>query len=131
MIQSCLEYTSMDARHEQMARSEFNRDYQYDASYIANNAKSGKVKGTGHGGHSHWLPNCRGAIGIINYSNFDTAQTSMAGHDCDVAARATSMSRSLYNAENPYGMIDTTRNVNEGQFVNIYRPKTQRMCYIP
>lgn len=130
MVQSCLEFVSMDARHEQEARSDYQRDNQYSALHPDALASSGNGKGTGHGGHSHWLPNCRGTIGIINYSNFDTAITSGAGNDCDNLAREKALARSLYNGANIYSQlsVDTSRNVREGQFVNVYRPKTKRMC---
>lgn len=130
MIQSCLELVSMDGRHEQEARSDYNRNNQYSALHPDALASSGNGKGTGHGGHGHWLPNCRGTIGIINYSNFDTSPFSGAGNDCDNLARERSMSRSLYNASIPYSslLVDTSRNVAEGQFVNVYRPKTKRVC---
>lgn len=130
MVQSCLEFVSMEARHEQEARSDYQRDNQYSALHPDALASSGNGKGTGHGGHSHWLPNCRGTIGIINYSNFDTAITSGAGNDCDNLAREKALARSLYNGANIYSQlsVDTSRNVREGQFVNVYRPKTKRMC---
>ena len=95
MIQSCLEYVSMDARHEQEARSDYQRDNQYSALHPDALASSGNGKGTGHGGHSHWLPNCRGSIGVFNLSNFDTSISSGAGNDCDNIARNKSLARSL------------------------------------
>lgn len=129
-MQSCLEYTSMDARHTQEARSDYQRNNQYNATHPDALASSGNGKGTNHGGHYHWLPNCKGTIGIINYSNFDTAISSGAGNDCDNAARNKSLSRSLYNDSRVYSLslVDTTRNVAEGQFVNVYHPKTKRTC---
>lgn len=132
MIQSCLEYVSMDARHEQEARSDYQRDNQYSALHPDALASSGNGKGTGHGGHSHWLPNCRGSIGVFNLSNFDTAISSGAGNDCDNIARNKSLARSLYNTNNVYSqlLVDTSRNVREGQFVNVYKPKQKRICYV-
>ncbi len=132
MIQSCLEYVSMDARHEQEARSDYQRDNQYSALHPDALASSGNGKGTGHGGHSHWLPNCRGSIGVFNLSNFDTSISSGAGNDCDNIARNKSLARSLYNTNNVYSqlLVDTSRNVREGQFVNVYKPKQKRICYV-
>lgn len=129
-MQSCLEFVSMEQRHTQEARSDYQRDNQYSSLHPDALASSGNGKGTAHGGHSHWLPNCRGTIGIINYSNFDTAISSHAGNDCDNIARDKSLARSLYNDTNVYSLslVNTDRNVREGQFVNVYRPKTQRMC---
>lgn len=130
-MQSCLEYVSMDQRHIQEARSDYQRDNQYSALHPDALASSGNGKGTHHGGHSHWLPNCRGSIGIINYSNFDTDIASGAGNDCDNMAREKSLARSLYNGGNVYSLrlVNTSRNVNEGQYVNVYKPKTKRTCY--
>lgn len=130
MVQSCLEYTSMDQRHIQETRSDYQRDNQYNSTHPDAMASSGNGKGTAHGGHTHWLPNCRGTIGVINYTNFDTAISSSAGNDCDNIARDKSLARSLYNGSNVYSalLVDTSRNVREGQFVNIYRPKTKRIC---
>ena len=132
MIQSCLEYVYMDARHEQEARSDYQRDKQYSALHPDALASSGNGKGTGHGGHSHWLPNCRGSIGVFNLSNFDTLISSGAGNDCDNIARNKSLARSLYNTNNVYSqlLVDTSRNVREGQFVNVYKPKQKRICYV-
>lgn len=131
MVQSCLEYVSMNARHEQESRSDYQRDNQYSALHPDALAKSGNGKGTRHGGHGHWLPNCRGVIGIIDYRNFDTAVSSHAGNDCDNAARTTALARSLYNQKNQYSSlsVNTRKNVKDGQFVNVYKPKTKRVCY--
>ena len=131
MVQSCLEFVSMDARHEQEARSDYQRDNQYSALHPDAMAASGNGKGVG-GGHSHWLPNCRGTIGVINYSNFITDINSGAGNDCDNIARNKALARSLYNGSNVYSQlsVDTSRNVREGQFVNVYKPKQKRICYV-
>ena len=120
-MQSCLEFTSMDARHIQEARSDYQRNNQYSATHPDALASSGNGKGTGHGGHTHWLPNCRGTIGIINYSNFDTQhggnQYDIEGRN-GIGGRLNAIVNSLYNAENPYGLslVDTIENINEGQY---------------
>ena len=132
-MQSCLEFTSMNARHIQEAGSHYQRNNQYSATHPDALASSGNGKGTGHGGHTHWRPNCRGTIGMIDYRNFDTDINSGAGNDCDNAARTRTIQRSLYNGSNkPYSalLVDTTANVREGQYVNVYRPRTKRTCYI-
>ena len=131
MVQSCLEFVSMDARHEQEARSDYQRDNQYSALHPDAMAASGNGKGVG-GEHSHWLPNCRGTIGVINYSNFITDINSGAGNDWDNIARNKALARSLYNGNNIYSQlsVDTSKNVREGQFVNVYKPKQKRICYI-
>lgn len=115
---SCLETYSMAERHIEEVRSDYQRTNQYSATHpdaLATGDAQGK--GTGHGGHSHWLPNCTSQIGVFNFSNFDTAIASGAGNDADNAARLQTLTWSLYNDANPYGFIDTTANVLEGQFV--------------
>ena len=121
----------MDARHEQEARSDYQKDNPYSALHPDAMAASGNGKGVG-GEHSHWLPNCRGTIGVINYSNFITDINSGAGNDCDNIARNKSLARSLYNNNNIYSQlsVDTSKNVREGQFVNVYKPKQNRVCYV-
>lgn len=117
-MQSCLEIVSMNARHKQEVRSDYNRNNQYSVTHPDALASSGKGKGTGHGGHGFWLPNCKGQLGVFDYSNFDTNPASGAGNTADNAARKQSMVRSLYNAEHPYSakIIDTSANLREGQY---------------
>ena len=131
-MRSCLEIISMDGttalpygRHQQEIRSDYQRVNQYSSSHpdalspLHDNGqgRTGQGKGTGHSGHTHWLPNCQGQIGSFNFSNFDTAVSSGAGNESDNTARNTALTRSLYNELNQYGVIDTSLNVNEGQFV--------------
>lgn len=113
-MQTCLEKVSMEKRHEQIVRSDYSRNEQYSETNLGKNRKG--LPGTGH---SHWLPNCNGTIGMINYSNFDTSYKSDIGNPDDKTAREKSMVRSLYTAENPYSkkIIDTSANVREGQYV--------------
>lgn len=133
-MRSCLEIYSMDARHEMEVRSDYQRVNQYSETHpdaLAPDYSNGQGKihttadgqtytmgkGTGHGGHGHWLPHCTGQIGVFDYSNFDTAISSHAGNELDNSARNASLVRSLYNPTTPYGEIDTSMNVLEGQFV--------------
>lgn len=119
MAQSCLEKRSIEERHEEIVRSDYNRENQYNAAHpdaLATGDEQGK--GTGHGGHTHSLPNCNGSIGMIDYSNFDTAIASKAGNKDDNNARNTALARSLYNNENVYSAlsVDTSANLREGQY---------------
>lgn len=117
-MRSCLEIYSMDERHVEEIRSDYQRTNQYsDTHPDARATGDAQGKGTGHGGHGHWLPNCTSQIGVFNFSNFDTAISSGAGNNADNAARLETLTRSLYNNDNPYGTIDTTLNQLEGQFV--------------
>ena len=118
-MQSCLEKVSMEERHEEIVRSDYSRDNQYSVTHknaLADGDKKGK--GTGHGGHGFWLPNCNGQLGVFDYSNFDTAISSHAGNSDDNMARDTALARSVYNEQNEYSakLVDTTANVREGQY---------------
>lgn len=110
----------MDARHEQMVRSDYNRENQYNESHpdaLATGDAQGK--GTGSSGHGHWLPDCNSAPNVFRYDNFDTDISFHAGNDTDNAARNEMLARSMYNQENIYdaSAIDTSANVAEGQYV--------------
>lgn len=119
-MQSCLEKRGIDERHVEIVRSDYTRDNQYSATHpdaLATGDAQGK--GTGHGGHTFWLPDCNGQMGVFNYSNFDTNPASGAGNDVDNETRKTAMARSMFNAEYSYSakIVDTTKNVREGQYV--------------
>lgn len=116
---TCLESVSRQERNQEIIRSDYQRNNQYSATHPdARATGDAQGKGTGHGGHSFWLPNCSGTLGIINYSNFDTAPSSGAGNDVDNATRQVAMARSLYNYENAYSarIVDTSMNLREGQY---------------
>lgn len=117
-MQVCLEKVSMTARKEQLVKSDFNKDNPYNETHPDALASSGRGKSTGHGGHTHSLPNCNGTIGMISYTNFDTALASGAGNADDNAARKTALARMLYSQDNPYSaeIIDTSANLAEGQY---------------
>lgn len=118
-MQSCLEKRSIEERKEEMARSDYNRENQYNAAHEdALSTGDAQGKGTGHGGHTHYLPDCSAQINVINYSNFDTQISSGAGNNTDNDARDTALARSLYNQENVYSakLVNTTENVREGQY---------------
>lgn len=121
-MRTCLEKISMDERHEEIVRNEYNSDNEYSATHPnalnIDNGDDKRGKGTGSAGHSHWLPDCSGQLGIINYSNFDTDISFHAGNRDDNDARTKAMARSLYNKDNEYSanIIDTSQNVAEGQY---------------
>jgi hypothetical protein len=137
-MRSYLEIESMNARHIMEVRSDYQRTNQYSETHPdalapqysgglgrQHTTLSGQTytmgKGTGHGGHGHWLPHASSTIGTFNYSNFDTAISSGAGNELDNDARNTMMTNSLYTPNTPYGVgpnaVDTSMNVLEGQFV--------------
>ena len=130
-MQSCLEKVSIENRHIQEARSDYQRNNQYNAEH--KDARSdGDIfgKGTGHGGHGFWTPNCNGPLGVINYSNFDTAISSGAGNCDDNKAREIALARSVYNGGNVYSslLVDTSQNVREGQYVMGVYDRSARVC---
>lgn len=117
---SCLEKVSMEERHEEITRNDYNIYNQY--SSLHKNALAGddtKGKGTGHSGHGFWLPDCSGILGSFIYSNFDTHISSNAGNIDDRNARKIAIARSLYDADRQYSAqaITTDRNVMDGQYV--------------
>lgn len=118
-MQSCLEKQSITERNEEIVRNDYNKENQYSVTSkdaLADGDAQGK--GTGSAGHSHYLPNCNGSIGMINYSNFDTSPDSGAGNGDDNEARNKAMTRSLYNPETPYTMTSVVTDVNrqDGQY---------------
>lgn len=121
-MRSCLEIVSMDERHEELVRNEYNPDNAYTRSHPdalnIDNGDDKRGKGTGSSGHSHWLPDCSGQLGVINYSNFDTYISFHAGNRADNDARNTAITRSLYHQDREYSasLIDTSMNVAEGQY---------------
>ena len=71
-MQSCLEKRGIEQRAIEIVRSDYNENDQYNANHsdaISNGDALGK--GTQHGGHSHYLPDCNKPTSMINYSNFD------------------------------------------------------------
>lgn len=121
-MRSCLEIVSMDERHRELLKNEYNPDNEYsDKHPNARNINEGddsRGKGTGSSGHGHWLPDCTGELGIINYSNFDTDVHDNAGNRADNDARNIALTRSKYNRDAQYSadLVDTSMNVDEGQY---------------
>lgn len=122
----------MAERHVEIARSDYQRDNQYSITHpdaLAGDDAQGK--GTGAKGHTHWLPDCNGEIGVFRYDNFDTAIASNSGNVDDRYARKVALARSMYNQNNVYSakLVDTTKNQQDGQWIVKYRPKTIRPPY--
>ena len=124
--QTCLEKQGINARHEQIVRSDYNITNQYSATHQdALSDGDAKGRGSGSGGHTAWTPKCDGTVSnAINYSNFDTNPEDKIGnlYDTegrnDIPGRNGQMARSLYNYRQPYGanLVNTTQNVNDGQY---------------
>lgn len=119
-MQTCLEVRSMEERHKEIVRNDYNREDIYTALH-PNALATGdtKGKGTGHpGGAKILLPNCSGMLNVIDYSNYDTDPSSGAGNSTDNEARNVAMARSLYNQSNKYSklLVNTWANIREGQY---------------
>lgn len=120
--QTCLEARGIEERHNEIVRNDYNIDNQYGPTH-PNALSDGdpKGKGTGHQGHTSWLPDCTKPTNAIDYSNFDTqhggGQYDIEGRN-GIGGRLNAIVNSLYNAENPYGLslVDTIENINEGQY---------------
>lgn len=121
-MQSCLEKRGIEQRAIEIVRSDYNENDQYNANHsdaISNGDALGK--GTQHGGHSHYLPDCNKPTSMINYSNFDTTNGGglydIEGRN-DVGGRRKAMAQSLYNQDHQYSanLVNTEENLKQGQF---------------
>lgn len=120
--QTCLEKRGMEERHEEIVRSDYNIENQYGPTHpdaISDGDPQGK--GTGHGGHTHFLPDCTKPTTLINYSNFDSENGGgyfdIEGRN-GISGRKRALAISMYNKEIQYGptLVDTSANVAEGQY---------------
>lgn len=105
--QTCLEKRGMEERHEEITRSDYNIENQYGPTHpdaISDGDPQGK--GTGHGGHTHFLPDCTKPTTTINYSNFDSENGGgyydIKGRN-GISGRERALAISLYNKEIQYG----------------------------
>ncbi len=121
--QTCLEKRGMEERHQEITRSDYNKTNEYGPTHKdAMSDGDPQGKGTGHGGHTAFLPDCSKPTTTIDYSNFDTTNGGglydLKGRN-GIGGRERALNSSLYNKENPYGayLIDTTRNQEDGQYV--------------
>ena len=121
-MQSCLEKRGIEERNREIVRSDYNIEDQYGSTHknaISDGDPQGK--GTGHGGHTHFLPDCNKPTTTIDYSNFDTVN---GGGSLDIkgrngiGGRDRAMSISIYTQENPYGptSVNTEKNIEDGQY---------------
>ena len=115
--QSYLEKEAISARHEQMGRSDYNPNNEYneqhpDALFDGDE----KGKGTGNfGGHGWIVPDMTKPKGQMS----DMFNVEDGGNDCDHSARNVMMARSIYGPGREYGIdyvVDTTQNRAEGQY---------------
>lgn len=125
--QSYLEIKSIEERNKEIIRSDYNKNDAYSHNHedaISNPNDSKKVygKGTNSGGHQHYAPDKTKSSVSYNYSNIDTSN---GGGSYDIygknekSGRNRLLSYNIYNKENAYSAnsIDTSANINEGQYV--------------
>lgn len=119
-MQSCLEKKGIESRRDNILRNDYTREEEY--SFLHPDALSTGTplgKGTGHGGHTHTVPNCE-APRAINYSNFET-NGGGGLYDIDgrsgIGGRNFLMAASLYNQTRDYYEmgVDTSANEMDGQ----------------
>ena len=123
--QTCLEKTGIEKRHEQIVRNDYNIQDEYSALHkdaLSDGDPLGK--GSGHGGHTHSIPDCNKTSNLMDYSNFDTSAQNVGGsYDINgrngIGGRNFLKTISLYNEENQYGtnLVDSTANVQDGQII--------------
>lgn len=121
--QSYLEIKGIEERHNEIVRSEYGVNDAYSETH-ENAISDGDVKGKGtnNGGHQHYIPDYTKPSTLINYSNFDTTK---GGGKYDIEGRNGFGGRdrlvqiNIYSKDNSYGpnSVDTTNNINEGQYV--------------
>jgi hypothetical protein len=123
-MQSCLEKRGIEERNEEIVRSDYNINDQYSSTHkdaISDGDAQGK--GTKHGGHTHYLPDCNKPTTTIDYSNFDTTNGGgiydIEGRN-DIGGRKRAMTYSLYNQDYEYSanLINTEKNIHQGQYQN-------------
>lgn len=122
-MQTCLEVKGISARNNALVLNDYTRVSEY--SVIHPDALSDgdpQGKGTGHGGHTHSVPDCT-QPSTINYSNFDTSNNAGGSYDINgfngVGGRVFLENISVYNENIQYGpnLVDTQANVADGQIV--------------
>lgn len=106
---NCLESKAITERSKETANG-FRSGVEYSAEYAAQYGK-----GTGHGGHTHSLPDCTidKADFDVNGANFDIWD---GGNDCDKSIREQMLGRQKYGPDNEYN-TEIDMSGNEGQYV--------------
>lgn len=118
--QTRLEQQGMISRPEALVRNDYEKNNEYSDLHtdaLSNGDPQGK--GTGHGGHTHSVPDATKPKSI-DYSDIDTLN---GGGLYDIEGRNGQGGRtflkniSLYNANYEYGLnlVDTSANLSEGQ----------------
>ena len=130
--QAPLEIKGFEKREDLIVRNDYTKNNEYNATHrdaISDGDPQGK--GTGHGGHTHVIPNHELALNTpdhvwyseYNYSQLDTFN---GGGSYDIEGRNGIGGRnwikaiSKFNEEQQYGLdyVDTSLNVADGQLRN-------------
>lgn len=131
-MQTALEKTGIDIRGGVQVRGDvttknilnntYNRSDEYSSMHkdaLADGDVRGK--GTGHGGHTHSIPNHNLPKTLFDYSNIDTSNKAGDAYDQHgrngIGGRDFLTAINIYNEENQYSasIIDTSKNVADGQ----------------
>ena len=127
--QSYLEQEAIDLRHEQMGRSDYNQNNEYNEQHpdaLGDNDEQGK--GTGNfGGHGWIVPDMTKPKSQMS----GMFETSRGGNDCDTRSRSVMTARSLYGPEREYGrdvVVNTSANRLEGQYDGENPVKVPYVC---
>lgn len=121
-MQTSLEKKAIELRQELKVRNDYDKSDIYSITHKdALSDGDIKGKGTGHGGHTHSIPDSN-KPNAINYSTFDT---NGGGNLYDIdgfkgkGGRNFLTTISKYNKENEYGInsVDTSANLADGQII--------------
>jgi len=114
-MQTYLEQEAIDKRDVLEKKNDYiETDNEYSVNHkdaLSDGDPQGK--GTGSGGHSHFLPDHTLGKTTINYSNFNTTQ---GGGSYDVDARQKQQVREMYSKKNPYDANSIDMSANIGQY---------------
>ena len=100
----------------------YNKSDEYSARHkdaLADGDTRGK--GTGHGGHTHSVPNFSLPKNLYNYSDIDTSDKAGDAYDQNgrngLGGRRFLQTINIYGPNNEYGpnIVDTSANVADGQ----------------
>jgi hypothetical protein len=126
--QTRLEQEGIQARKEQTIKNDFNKNgevYNEESDLVKSHEDESHPlgKGTGGSGHGHRIPNRHASKTAIDRSDFDTERGG-GSYDIfgmnDAGGRKRSTMINLYSVNYQYNenSIDTSKNVEDGQWIN-------------
>ena len=134
-MQTCLEVRGIAERNTEITRNDYTKADVYSSIHPdALSTGDPQGKGSGHGGHTHSIPNCSLPKTLMDYSNFDTHAQNIGGsydigeggqsYNGRNGGRVFLKTISLYNENNAYAsdnnIVDTTMNIQDGDQIVIY-----------